>query len=97
MKPYSGELEIDLLFLLAGLTNTLPALGRFAFAVMKPGYRPMYRVHMASFSAMNMQVTARFLMHLWEAMNMPVRDEVWVIHRVSEKSRALEFGGLGIL
>jgi hypothetical protein len=97
MRRYPAELEINLLFLLARLTNTLPALDRFAFAVMKPSYHSMYRAHMAGFGAMNMQVTARFLMHLWEAMNMPVRDEVWVIHSVSEKSGASEFGGLGIL
>jgi hypothetical protein len=97
MKPYPAEPEINLLFLLTRLTNALPALDRFAFAVMKLSHRSMYRAHMSGFGAMAMHVTARFLMHLSEAVNKPVRDEVWVIHRVFRKSGASEFGGLGIL
>jgi hypothetical protein len=80
MKQYAAELEINLLFIPAGLTGELQPLDPFVCGAMQANRRWICRVQVAEEGVMSKQVTVSFLIRAWEAVSTAVLDEAWAIY-----------------
>jgi hypothetical protein len=87
IRDFAEELGITLLFIPAGMTDSLQPLDRAVFRAMKATARRLYRVYGSRIAAprLTTQIAAQFLSKAWEQVSSHVLDLAWEIYELADQ------------